>query len=204
MALIRRSSQVDFARHQSNIDSRSAIKPARHSSRMVALVAFRRKSYPRFACAVSTWSIFTKMSIASCETSQFPWQTSFTSQRKFSEQSKLPRQLTKVPLSFANSGRSISSIKTCGTFGLPVSAALSASSFLSTLLFVVLNLLNNSSKLSISHLLTKLQQYPYVRFWPNPAVRSSIAGCQVENPAPAATGRYRPEADDPVCLKVRS
>jgi hypothetical protein len=29
-------------------------------------------------------------------------------------------------------------------------------------------------------------------FWPNPAVRPSIAACQVENPAVAATGRYRP------------
>jgi hypothetical protein len=32
--------------------------------------------------------------------------------------------------------------------------------------------------------------------WPNPAVWSSIAGCQVKNPAAAATGQYRPEVDD--------
>jgi hypothetical protein len=34
-----------------------------------------------------------------------------------------------------------------------------------------------------------------VRFWPNPAVRPSIAGCQVENPAVAATGSCRLKAD---------
>lgn len=34
-----------------------------------------------------------------------------------------------------------------------------------------------------------------VRFWPNPAIQSSLAGCQAENPAMVATGRYRPEAD---------
>lgn len=33
------------------------------------------------------------------------------------------------------------------------------------------------------------------RFWPNPVVRSSKAGCQVKNPAAAATGRYRPKPD---------
>jgi hypothetical protein len=34
-------------------------------------------------------------------------------------------------------------------------------------------------------------------FRPNPAVRSSIAGCQVEKPWAATTGRYRPKPDVP-------
>jgi len=33
-----------------------------------------------------------------------------------------------------------------------------------------------------------------VRFWPNPAGQASISGCQVENPATALTGRFRPKA----------
>jgi hypothetical protein len=49
-------------------------------------------------------------------------------------------------------------------------------------------------------------------FWPNPADRASIAGCQVENPEVALTGRYRPIADiraamsisrDDACLRRR-
>lgn len=35
----------------------------------------------------------------------------------------------------------------------------------------------------------------YVRSWPNPAAQASIAGCQAENRAAAATGRNRPNAD---------
>jgi hypothetical protein len=41
-----------------------------------------------------------------------------------------------------------------------------------------------------------------VWFWPNPAVRSNIAGCQVEKPWAAATGRHRPRADGQGLLVV--
>jgi hypothetical protein len=34
-----------------------------------------------------------------------------------------------------------------------------------------------------------------VRSWPNPAIRARMTGCEVDNPAVAATGRNQPIAD---------
>lgn len=47
------------------------------------------------------------------------------------------------------------------------------------------------SKMSLAE---ELMRELNVRFWPNPAVQSSLAGRQVKNPAVASTGRFRPKA----------
>ena len=81
---------------QSNIDSRSLINIPRHPSLTPASQVLASRSYANFTSWELAESISTKISYASCATSQLPRQTKFASQRNLFEQSNRPAQFSNV------------------------------------------------------------------------------------------------------------